>query len=138
MTDYEKLYYESQAQLANLADELKGMALDIQRMMRQSEEKILSENEDVQNEQNEQKKRMFVLHPNPLTFSKTRGIIIKLSDERAKLGSLKARSLGKIEGSFGAIASEKQCGKSGIQPDGSQGAGAEKTPNALASESKKL
>ena len=39
MPDYEKLYYESQAQLAGLADELQRIVLKIQRQMAESEEK---------------------------------------------------------------------------------------------------
>ena len=50
MPDYEKLYYESQAQLAELADELQRIVLKIQRQMAESEEKVLSENEIEQNE----------------------------------------------------------------------------------------
>ena len=49
MPDYEKLYYESQAQLAELADELQRIVLKIQRQMAESEEKVLSETENEQN-----------------------------------------------------------------------------------------
>ncbi len=45
MPDYEKLFYESQAQLADIEEELRKLVLRIQSLMRQSEEQILSEDE---------------------------------------------------------------------------------------------
>ena len=46
MPDYKELYYESQAQLADIEEELKKMVLKIQAVMRASEEKVISENEN--------------------------------------------------------------------------------------------
>lgn len=48
MPDYKKLYYESQAQLANVVDELRKLVFTIQQDMRDSEESIIS---DESNEQ---------------------------------------------------------------------------------------
>ncbi len=43
MPDYKELYYESQARLADLEEELKRLVLKIQSVMRESEEKILED-----------------------------------------------------------------------------------------------
>ena len=45
MPDYEKLFYESQAQLADIEEELRKLVLRIQSLMRRTEEQILSEDE---------------------------------------------------------------------------------------------
>ena len=42
MPDCKELFYESQAQLADLEEELKRMALKIQTIMREVEEKVIS------------------------------------------------------------------------------------------------
>lgn len=42
MTDYKELYYQSQAQFADIADKLKQMVLEIQQNMRESEEAVIS------------------------------------------------------------------------------------------------
>ena len=49
MPDYEKLYYESQARLADLAEELRKMVLKIQSEMRKSEEKVIKEETNGEN-----------------------------------------------------------------------------------------
>ena len=72
MPNYEKLYYESQAQLADLAEELR------------------KEETNGENWQKKQKKEEILLQEKGLTIWKNRGIIIKLSDERAKLRSPKS------------------------------------------------
>ena len=46
MTDYKALYYKSQAQLADIADKLKQIVLDIQQNMRDSEEIVISSESD--------------------------------------------------------------------------------------------
>ena len=46
MTDYKALYYKSQAQLADIADKLKQIVLDIQKNMRDSEEIVISSESD--------------------------------------------------------------------------------------------
>ena len=46
MPDYEKLFYESQAELADLEEQLKQMVLEIQSFMRSAEEKIISEEDE--------------------------------------------------------------------------------------------
>ena len=43
MPDYEKLFYESQAQLADIIDELKKLTLKVQDAMLDAEEKIISD-----------------------------------------------------------------------------------------------
>ncbi|MDE5769926.1 MAG: hypothetical protein K2H29_10985 [Oscillospiraceae bacterium] len=43
MLDYEKLFYESQAQLADIIDELKKLTLKVQDAMLDVEEKIISD-----------------------------------------------------------------------------------------------
>lgn len=42
MIDYKELYYQSQAQFADIADKLKQMVLEIQQNMRESEEAVIS------------------------------------------------------------------------------------------------
>ena len=49
MPDYKELFYESQAQLADIEEELKKMVLKIQTVMRESEEKVISDGENSQN-----------------------------------------------------------------------------------------
>lgn len=46
MPDYEKLFYESQAQLADIIDELKKLTLKAQMAMLDAEEKVISEEND--------------------------------------------------------------------------------------------
>ena len=46
MPDYEKLFYESQAELADLEERLKQMVLEIQSFMRSAEEKVISEDDE--------------------------------------------------------------------------------------------
>ena len=53
MPDYKELFYESQAQLADIEEELKRLVLKIRAVMRESEEKIISEN-DGENSQKEE------------------------------------------------------------------------------------
>lgn len=48
MPDYEKLYYESQARLADIAEELKMLTLKIHQIMRESEEKAIADETDGQ------------------------------------------------------------------------------------------
>jgi len=48
MPDYKELFYESQAQLADIEEELKRMALKIQTIMRESEEKVISDGKNSQ------------------------------------------------------------------------------------------
>jgi len=43
MPDYKKLYYQSQAQLADIADMLKKIVLNIQQDMRESENLVISD-----------------------------------------------------------------------------------------------
>ena len=50
MLDYEKLFYESQAQLADIADELEKLALKIKQNMCEAEEKIISDGDDSNND----------------------------------------------------------------------------------------
>ena len=45
MPDYKELFYESQAELANLEEKLKKIVLEIQSFMRDAEEKVISEEE---------------------------------------------------------------------------------------------
>jgi len=52
MPDYKELFYQSQAELADIEEELKRMVLKIQRVMREAEEEIISEN-DGENSQKE-------------------------------------------------------------------------------------
>ena len=49
MADYKELFYQSQALLADMEEELKGMLLLIRKEMQAMEEAIISE--DVKNEQ---------------------------------------------------------------------------------------
>ena len=46
MLDYEKLFYESQAQLADISDELRRLFLKIQSDMCEAEEKVISEEDN--------------------------------------------------------------------------------------------
>ncbi len=46
MPDYEKLFYESQAELADLEERLKQMVLEIQSFMRSAEEKVISDDDE--------------------------------------------------------------------------------------------
>ena len=46
MPDYEKLFYESQAELADLEERLKQMVLEIQSFMRSAEEKVISDHDE--------------------------------------------------------------------------------------------
>jgi len=48
MPDYKELYYESQAKLADIEEDLKKMVLRIQNIMRESEEKVISDSENSQ------------------------------------------------------------------------------------------
>ncbi|MBR1528912.1 MAG: hypothetical protein IJ642_06390 [Oscillospiraceae bacterium] len=50
MPDYKELYYESQAELADIEEKLKKMVLHIQMIMRKSEEKVISDGENSQKE----------------------------------------------------------------------------------------
>ncbi|MBR7085262.1 MAG: hypothetical protein IKI37_08820 [Oscillospiraceae bacterium] len=43
MPDYKELFYESQAELADIAEELKQLVLKIESNMRIAEEKVISE-----------------------------------------------------------------------------------------------
>ncbi|MDE5737941.1 MAG: hypothetical protein K2H93_06225 [Oscillospiraceae bacterium] len=49
MPNYEKLFYESQAQLADIADELEKLALKIKQNMCEAEEKVISDEDDSNN-----------------------------------------------------------------------------------------
>jgi len=51
MPDYEKLFYESQAQLADIAEKLRKLVLKIQSNMRETEEKVISDGDDAQNQE---------------------------------------------------------------------------------------
>lgn len=51
MIDYKELFYESQAELADIAEELKRLVLKIESSMRTAEEKVISED----NSENSQK-----------------------------------------------------------------------------------
>jgi|GEM_PF-1441147 len=44
MPDYKELFYHSQAELADIEEELKKLVLRIQSVMRKAEEEIISEN----------------------------------------------------------------------------------------------
>lgn len=46
MLDYEKLFYESQAQLADMVDELEKLVSKIKQNMCEAEEKIISDEDD--------------------------------------------------------------------------------------------
>ena len=50
MIDYKELFYESQAELADIAEELKRLVLKIESSMRTAEEKVISE-DDCENSQ---------------------------------------------------------------------------------------
>ena len=45
MPDYKELFYESQAELADIAEELKRLVLKIESNMRIAEEKVISEDD---------------------------------------------------------------------------------------------
>ncbi|MBR0485130.1 MAG: hypothetical protein IJJ69_10170 [Oscillospiraceae bacterium] len=45
MSDYKELFYQSQAELADIEEKLKRIVLKIQRVMREAEEEIISEND---------------------------------------------------------------------------------------------
>ena len=45
MIDYKELFYESQAELADIAEELKRLVLKIESNMRIAEEKVISEDD---------------------------------------------------------------------------------------------
>lgn len=49
MPNYEELYYESQAKLADIEEELKALTLKVRRFMCESEEKVLSDETDGEN-----------------------------------------------------------------------------------------
>ena len=53
MPDYKELFYQSQAELADIAEELQKLVLKIQSNMRKAEEEIISEN-DSENSQKEE------------------------------------------------------------------------------------
>lgn len=46
MLDYEKLFYESQAQLADMIDELEKLILKIKQSMCETEEKVISDKDN--------------------------------------------------------------------------------------------
>ena len=51
MPDYKELFYKSQAELADIAEELRQLVLKIESNMRTAEEKVISE-DDSENSQN--------------------------------------------------------------------------------------
>lgn len=46
MPDYKELFYESQAELADMEERLKQMILEIRSFMRRCEEKVISEDDE--------------------------------------------------------------------------------------------
>ena len=45
MIDYKELYYESQAKIADIIEKLEEMSQELKNFMQESEEKVISENE---------------------------------------------------------------------------------------------
>jgi len=43
MADYKELYYESQAKIADMIEKLEEMTEELKKLMRENEEKIISE-----------------------------------------------------------------------------------------------